>query len=518
VLNGGEYQGVRILSPYGVKRMTSSIGLPEVQMRGIGWDINTAFSSNRGDLFPVGSFGHTGFAGTSIWIDPASRTFVVILTNRVHPDGRGNDVRLRSQIASIVAGAITSPPYAPTFAVGTKADVPRAPISHSAPVGSLHHVLTGLDVLERDNFKELEGRRVGLITNQTGRDSSGRSTIDVLAAAKNLKLVAIFAPEHGLRGTEDRFVGDSKDDKTGLPVYSLYERGRRAPSVEMLAGMDTLVFDIQDVGVRFYTYIATCGYAMEAAAKNHLKMVVLDRPDPLGGYEIEGPVADEAYTQDPVTSFTCYQSLPVRYGLTIGELAMLLNAERHINADLTIVKLEGWRRADYYDGTGLAWVSPSPNIRNLNEALLYPGIGLLETTNISVGRGTDTPFEVVGAPWIDGVALAAALNRSGLAGVRFVPIRFTPKSSVFEGQECGGINLVVTERSSIQPVTTGIEIAVQLHKLYPSQWQVPRFDKLLASHEALSRIQSGEARSRSVYGWQAALGQFAILRMKYLLY
>ncbi|HYL99312.1 MAG TPA: exo-beta-N-acetylmuramidase NamZ domain-containing protein, partial [Blastocatellia bacterium] len=517
ILNSGEYNSVRILSPYGVKRMTSSIGLPELQMRGIGWDINTPYSSNRGDLFPVGSFGHTGFTGTSIWIDPASQPFVVILTDRVHPDGQGSDIRLRSLIASIVAGAIVSPPYVPTFETG-KPSPARPAISHSAPAGLLHPVLTGVDVLERDNFKELEGRRIGLITNQTGRDRAGHSDIDVLAAAKNLKLVALFAPEHGLRGADDNFESDSKDARTGLPVYSLYKKDARAPSDEALNGIDALVFDIQDVGVRFYTYIATCGYAMEAAAKHKIKMFVLDRPDPLGGYEIEGPVADEEYTHASETSFTCYYPLPVRYGLTVGELAILMNSEGHIGADLTIIKMEGWRRADYYDGTGLEWMNPSPNIRNLTEALLYPGIGLLESTNLSVGRGTDTPFELVGAPWIDGTKLSGELNRAGLSGVRFVPVGFTPKSSVYEGQECSGVSLIVTDRSSLQPVAVGIEIAVVLHRLYPMQWRVARFDRLLANRAVLGQVKSDSAAREIVYGWQPGLAQFARLRMKYFLY
>ncbi|HWX43204.1 MAG TPA: exo-beta-N-acetylmuramidase NamZ domain-containing protein, partial [Blastocatellia bacterium] len=400
MLNGGEYGGARILAPYTVERMITAGSLPPSELRGIGWDINTSFSSNRGDLFPVGTFGHTGFTGTSIWIDPSSKTFVVLLTDRVHMgSGKGNDGRLRSQVASIAAGAIIAPPYASILnpsgsaAPNLSPGIPRAPLSRAASAGPLHPVLTGIDVLERDKFKQLEGRHVGLITNHTGRDLEGRSTIDVLAAATNLKLVALFSPEHGLRGIEDTNVGDSSDPATGLPVYSLYEKDRRRPSPEMLTGIDTLVFDIQDVGTRFYTYMATCGYAMEEAARSKIKFVVLDRPDPINGYDIEGPVADAALTSQPGFSFTSYHPIPVRYGLTIGELANLFNSERKIGADLTVIKMEGWRRADYYDGTALTWINPSPNMRSLTEALLYPGIGLLETTNVSVGRGTDTPFE-----------------------------------------------------------------------------------------------------------------------------
>jgi uncharacterized protein YbbC (DUF1343 family) len=522
ILNKGEYNGVRILAPYSVERMVSAQSLPTSQMRGIGWDINTSFSSNRGDLFPIGTFGHTGFTGTSIWLDPASETFVVLLTNRVHPNGKGDVTRLRSFVASIVAGAITEPPHAAVLSnlnsPPTYIDAPRAVITRGVPSGPLHPVLTGIDVLERDAFKQLEGRRIGLITNHTGRDRQGRSTIDVLAAAKNLKLVALFSPEHGLRGIEDASVGDTRDEKTGLPVYSLYEKDRRRQAPEALKDIDTLVFDIQDVGARFYTYPATCGYALEEAAKNRIKFVVLDRPDPVNGYDIEGPVADRELTEQPAYSFTSYHPVPVRYGMTIGELAMLFNGERKIAADLTVIKMEGWRRADFFDGTALTWVNPSPNMRSLTEALLYPGIGLLETTNLSVGRGTDTPFELMGAPWIDGQKLAEALNRAGLAGVRFVPVRFTPKSSKFANEECGGVNVVITDRGAFRSVATGVEIAYQLNQLYSGKWKVDDYIRLLANRAGLSALKEGKTPSQIAATWQEGLAQFARIRQKYLLY
>jgi len=522
ILNEGQYGGVRIMSPYTVKRMVSSIRLPQSEMRGIGWDVNTSYSSNRGDLFPVGSFGHTGFTGNSIWIDPWSKTFVILLTDRVHPNGKGSDGRLRTQVASIVAGSITSPPYAPVFGGSgpdtTAPEVPRAPVTRLAPAGPLHPVTNGIDVLERDSFKALEGRHIGLITNQTGRDHAGHSTIDVLAAAPGLKLVAIFSPEHGIRGAADTFVDNGRDEKTGLPVYSLFGKGQRRPTPEMLSGIDTLVYDIQDVGVRFYTYTTTCAYSMEVAAQNHLKFVVLDRPDPIGGYEIEGPVAEPEFTTDSRFSFTAYYTIPVRYGLTIGELAMLLNSERKIGADLAVIKIEGWRRADYFDGTALTWTNPSPNMRNLNEAILYPGIGLLETTNVSVGRGTDTPFEVVGAPWIDGQKLSDALNRAGLGGVRFVPIRFTPASSKFSGQECGGVNIVITDRSAFHPVATGIQIAYELNRLYQGEWKIDDYINLLANRPVLTALKTGKTPQEIESLWQAGLAEFARIRLKYFLY
>jgi uncharacterized protein YbbC (DUF1343 family)/CubicO group peptidase (beta-lactamase class C family) len=522
ILNKGKYNGVRILAPYTVERMVSAQNLPTSQMRGIGWDINTSFSSNRGDLFPVGTFGHTGYTGTSIWLDPAGETFVVLLTNRVHPNGKGDVTRLRSFVASIVAGAITEAPHAPVFShlssPPTYVDAPRAVINRSVPSGPLHPVLTGIDVLERDGFKPLEGRRIGLITNHTGRDRTGRSTIDVLAAAKNVKLVALFSPEHGLRGIEDSNVGDTRDQKTGLPVYSLYEKDRRRPAPDTLKDIDTLVFDIQDVGARFYTYTTTCGYAMEEAARNKIRFVVLDRPNPINGYDIEGPVADRDLTEQPSFSFTSYHSIPVRYGMTIGELAMLFNAERKIGADLSVIRMEGWRRADHFDGTALTWVNPSPNMRSLTEALLYPGIGLLETTNLSVGRGTDTPFELIGAPWVDGQKLAEALNRAGLAGVRFVPVKFTPKSSKFANEECGGVNLVITDRGAFHPVATGVEIACQLNFLHPGVWKVNDYIRLLANRAALAALKDGKRSSEIAATWQAGLAEFARVRQKYLIY
>jgi uncharacterized protein YbbC (DUF1343 family)/CubicO group peptidase (beta-lactamase class C family) len=522
ILAKGEYNGARILAPYTIERMLSAHALPTSQMRGIGWDVNTSFSSNRGDLFPVGTFGHTGFTGTSIWLDPASQTFVVLLANRVHPTGKGDVTRLRSFVASIVAGAITAPPYGPIFdflRAPAFIESPRAAINRSGPpAGPLHPVLTGIDVLERDGFKQLEGRRVGLITNHTGRNRAGRSTIDVMAGAKNFRLVALFSPEHGLRGMEDANISSSRDEKTGLPIHSLYDKEKRRPTAEMLAGIDALVFDIQDVGARFYTYISTCGLAMEEAAKNKIKFVVLDRPNPINGYDIEGPVADAELTSDSKYSFTSYHQIPVRHGLTVGELAMLFNAERRIGADLSVIKMEGWRRADFFDGTSLTWINPSPNMRSLTEALLYPGTGLLETTNLSVGRGTDTPFEIIGAPWIDGQNLSDALNRAGLGGVRFVPVRFTPKSSKFAGEECGGINIVITDRGSFRPVATGLEIAYHLNRLYSTSWKIDDYLRLLVNRAALAALRAGKPPSEIAAVWQAGLADFARRRKSYLLY
>jgi len=520
ILGRGEYRGVRVLSPMGVARMTearpSGGNASDGNARGLGWDVATGYSSNRGDLFPLGSFGHTGFTGTSIWIDPASETFVVFLSNRVHPrvdPKQPADVNsLRGRIASIVAASIIAPPF---LGAGTRGrgdteiitPPPNQPVTPS-PQASLN----GIDTLARDGFALLKGRRVGLITNQTGRDREGRSTIDLLHQAPDVKLVALFSPEHGIRGVADENVADSVDEKTGLPIYSLYGATRK-PTREMLKDVDTLVYDIQDVGARFYTYISTLGLAMEEAAKNKVKFVVLDRVNPINGVEVEGPLADA-----DKLSFTAYYQLPVRHAMTVGELALLFNGERQINADLQVVRVENWRRESWFDETGLVWVNPSPNMRSLTEATLYPGIGLLETTNVSVGRGTDTPFEVVGAPWIDGRRLATGLNGARLPGVRFVPVRFTPRSSVHKDAECGGINIVITDRAQFEPITTGLEIAAQLLKLYPKDFAADKFNGLLVNQKVNNAFRQGADGRALRQIWESDLAGFRAVRSRYLLY
>jgi len=327
-----------------------------------------------------------------------------------------------------------------------------------------------------------------------------------------VKLVALFSPEHGIRGLADEKVSDTKDEQTGLPIFSLYGESRR-PTAEQLKGLDALVYDIQDVGVRFYTYIATLGYVMEEASKAKLPIFVLDRPNPINGADVEGPIADA-----DKLSFTAYHTLPVRHGLTIGELARLYNDERRINADLRVIKMEGWRRVMWFDATGLVWINPSPNMRSLTEATLYPGVGLLETTNLSVGRGTDTPFEVIGAPWLDGTKLASYLNTKRIAGVRFIPVRFTPKSSVFKNEECGGVNIVITDRARFQSVRTGIELAVALHSLFPADWKIDSYSRLLVNADMLARLKRGDSAEEIVLSLADLLENFRRARARVLLY
>jgi uncharacterized protein YbbC (DUF1343 family) len=489
LLDGGAYGGRRVLAPATVRLMTAPRPVPG-GLRTYGWDMDTKFSKNRGSLFPAGkSFGHTGFTGTSLWIGPGSRTTVVFLSNRVHPDGKGNVTPLRARVATLAAEAVL----------------------HRV-AGPLHPVATGIDVLVRERFARLKGRRVGLVTNHSGRDRDGRSTIDLLQRAPGVTLVALFSPEHGLRGAVEARVADTRDDKTGLPVYSLFGP-RRRPTAETLRGMDTLVYDIQDAGCRFYTYITTLGYVLEAAAANHVKVVVLDRPNPIGGRAVEGPVLDPGRE-----SFVGYHRLAVRHGLTVGELAQLFNKERKIGADLEVVRMEGWKRGDLFDRTGLHWINPSPNLRGLTATLLYPGVGLLETTNVSVGRGTDRPFEWFGAPWMDGRRLAAALAAEGVPGVRFMPLSLTPSASVYRGKTCGGVQILVDDWARFEPLRTGLAIACTLRRLYPDDWQVERYNELLGSRATLDGLKRGVSWQDLVRGWQPELGRFKEVRRAYLLY
>lgn len=378
--------------------------------------------------------------------------------------------------------------------------------------------LTGVDVLRREGFASLRGRRVGLVTNHTGLDGEGRATADLLHAHPDVRLVALFGPEHGIRGAVDEKVPDGTDRATGLPVYSLYGE-RTKPTQEQLAGIDMLVFDIQDVGCRFYTYISTLGLCMEAADEAGLPFLVLDRPNPLGGVGIEGPVADT-----DKLSFTAHHPIPVRHGLTVGEMAQLFHAEKaemgktHRNAPLLIAHVENWRRGETWDQTGLTWVNPSPNMRSLTQAFLYPGIGLLEFTNLSVGRGTDTPFEVVGAPWIDGRKLAHALNAQNLPGVRFVPIRFTPTASKHAHQPCGGVNIVIVRRDVFHSLQTGFALACALRDLYPKAWEHERYTTLLANSAIYFAFIAGATPTDLIYQCAADVRAFRQRSERYRIY
>jgi uncharacterized protein YbbC (DUF1343 family)/CubicO group peptidase (beta-lactamase class C family) len=516
LLNGGELEGVRVMSAATVARMITPAQLPNnAGTRGLGWDIDTSFSSNRGDLFPVGSYGHTGFTGTSLWIDPASKSYVIFLSSRLYPDGVGDVGVLRSRIATVAAAALTGASvgsgFSPTAVSGPS---PKPPASAEATAGrpAPSPLLTGIDVLARDGFAPLKGKKVGLVTNHTGRAMDGKSTIDLLHGAAGVQLVALFSPEHGIRGILDTDVPSSRDEKTGLPIHSLYGATRR-PTDSMLQGLDTVVIDLQDVGVRFYTYYATMGLVMEEAARRKIAVVVLDRPNPINGWQIEGANLD-ATGEALIT----YHQMPVRHGLTMGELAKLLNEERKIGVALTVVPVENWRRDQWFDETGLTWVNPSPNMRNLNQATLYPGVGAIEYSNISVGRGTDQPFEQIGAPWINGPRLAAALNGRNLPGIRFYPVTFTPSSSKYEKQECQGVFMVITNRVTLQPTRLGLEIAGALFKLFGDQYQLANTNLLVGSKDSLERVKRGEDPAAVAARWSADEARWRQLRAKYLMY
>jgi len=508
LLDGGKgIDGKRVLSPLTVRMMIDPGSTPEGQRRGLGWDIETSYSGPRGSLFGPTSFGHTGFTGTSLWVDPETETFVILLTSRLHPDGKGAGPNaLRGEVATLVASAIVDATTKPTEreAVTLKSSPPKSP--------ALRPVDCGVDVLASRGFRELRDKRVGLVTNHTGRTKSGTTTIDLLFGAPGVELVALFSPEHGIRGAVDTTVNDSKDEKTGLPIYSLYGKTRK-PTAESLSGVEVLVYDIQDIGTRYYTYISTLGLLLEAAKENNIPVVVLDRPNPINGVSVAGPIRDADFA-----SFIAHHALPVRHGMTVGELARLFNAERSIGADLTVIPCEGWRRADTYDRSGLEWVNPSPNMRSLTEALLYPGVGLLEASNLATGRGTDTPFERIGAPWIDDRALAKALNERGLPGVRFTPIRFMPRERQFAGLECKGVQILVTDWGTFEPVDLGLSIAITLKSLYPRLWDSSGFLKMLADRDAYEALMAGADLAAIRTTWDGELTEFLKVRAGYLIY
>ena len=523
ILAGELLHGSRILSRSSIEKMTT----PEqpanaASLRGFGWDIDSPFSTNRGELLPVGSFGHTGFTGTSLWIDPVTDTYIILLTNAVHPRGGKSAVALRSRVATAtVKGlALTVPEreklrlaritgYNETLMAGRRFEQRNGTVRN------------GVDVLEDHAFGELgpdpqHPVRLGLITNQSGVDAHHQRTADVLAHVPGLKLAAIFSPEHGLAGTMDTTeIANGRDAATGAPVYSVYgaTESDRRPDPALISGLDVLVYDIADVGVRFYTYETTLGYFLEAAAKAGKRIVVLDRPNPVTGAFVQGPVADAGRE-----SFVSYWQTPVRHGMTIGELARMFNSERGIGARLSVVPMAGWMRGDWFDSTGQLWTNPSPNMRRLDEAILYPGIGMIEATNLSVGRGTDTPFAVVGAPWVVPEDLARYLNARQIAGVRFVPVRFTPDGSKYNGEVCGGVSLMLTDRDALDAPELGVEIAAALLALYPGQYKIEGLDSLMVNQATFAALGRGEDPRRVAEDWRVPLEQFQAVRAKYLLY
>ncbi len=495
-------------------------------LRAYGWDVRSGFSGNRGRSLSSRSFGHGGFTGTGMWIDPTNDLYVIFLANRVHPSGEGACNSLIREVGSVAADAIDwSTPPAPrvTLAPWTQVEFVDTPMQEatktikSAESTEKTSVLTGVDVLRRDDFQSLAGMKIGLITNPTGVARDGVSDITLLHESTNVHLEKLFSPEHGLYALKDEKVTDETDPATGLHVYSLYGETRR-PTAEMLDGIDTLVFDIQDIGTRFYTYMSTMGEAMLAAAEHGKRFVVLDRPNPIDGVRVEGPITDAGRE-----SFIAWDAIPLRHGMTMGELAQFFKRSRKLDTlDLEVVRCEGWKRSVRFDQTDLPWVSPSPNMRNLTEELLYPGMGLLETTNVSVGRGTATPFEWFGAPWLDLDAsekLVESLDALKLPGIFFATCRFTPDASVHKNVECCGVQLTLTDPDAFDSVRTGIEIACQLQKLFGDRWNGAKgFDRLLVHQATLDGVLSGQSYETLSSAWQLTLDAFMTQRAECLLY
>ena len=518
LLNRGTLDGQRIFEPTTVKEMWSSTGPDSATGRTLGWDVSSSFSKTMSPFFPEGSVGHLGFTGTAVWIDPVTRSYLIVLTNRVHPYGGGaariRDLRVR--VAAAAGAQLFQPPVVadpgPTSGPAADGSSPEARLMPGEPMLPQERVLTGLDVLSDQKFAMLSGHSVGVVTNQTGIDLHGRRAIDLIAAAPNVRLQAIFSPEHGLMGVSNTDVPHSRDVVTGLPIWSLYGSTKR-PTSAMLKDITLLVFDIQDVGVRYYTYLTTLVYVMEEAARQRIPVLVLDRPNPINGRVVEGPLMDR-----DLLSFTAPHPIPVRTGMTIGEFAKLAAAERKIPVTLTVVPLVGWDRDRWFDETGLPWVNPSPNIRSVTQALLYSGVGLLEATNLSVGRGTDMPFEVIGAPWIEPRGLADALNRQGLRGVRFDPIWFTPTADVYTSISCGGVRVVVTDREAIRPVTVAFALARTLRERHRDQFRPESIQNLLVNRSTMWAFLRGEVLDRLVAWSEVDRTSFLNRRASYLMY
>lgn len=512
MLGRGRRGKIRLFSPLTIRKFTTPQSPPDQPiLRGLGWDIDSPYSGNRGDLFPIGSYGHTGFTGTSLWIDPSTNSYVILLTNSVHPHIRRAITSLRGRVATIVAAALHVD--APGILLTGYNETLRSAGIHR-DVARNAEVLTGLDVLAEQGFEPLRGKRVGLITNHTGIGRDGRRNVDMMLEA-GIKVTALFSPEHGIAGTADRpEVANSRDPATGIPIWSLYSGKNRRPTAEMLRDLDVLVFDIQDVGARFYTYISTMAYAMEEAAKHRLPLFLLDRPNPITGVHVEGPILDK-----DLLSFVGYFPLPLRHGMTAGELARMFNVENRIGADLRVIRMKNWQRGDWFDSTGLVWVNPSPNMRSLNAALLYPGVAMLEASrNYSVGRGTDAPFEQIGADWIRGPELAAYLNKRFVPGVRFYPTRFEPVSSHFAGVSIEGVRFVITDRQAFDSARLGLEIAAALRELYPGEISLQDNRRLIGNAETIAALDNGADPRQFQQKLTDQLQGFLEVREKYLLY
>ena len=513
-----------LVSPQTFDAFTSPHDVPTA-LRGLGWDMMSPRTKSRGEGLGMRAYGHGGYTGTQLWIDPQPLLraeprdvvparappgyFVLFLSNRVYPHGRqpgapvvipGEAQELEAKVGTIAAGILAPTP--PQTIAPAPCDKPTS------------DVLAGIDVLRADDFASLRGRKIALFTNDAARTKDGARTLDALAKAKDVAVVRVLSAEHGLGADREGSIPDERDAATGVEIVSLYGRGSEEERMtRALSGVDTLVIDIPDAGVRFYTYASTMRRTLAPAAQRGLRVVVLDRPNPIDGEHVAGPLPDPT-----VKGLVHGSLLPVRHGMTLGELTRMFDAEAHLGIDLDIVRAQGWRRSDYQDATGYAWSAPSPNLRNLTEATLYPGVALLEGTNVSVGRGTDIPFELIGAPYMDGEALARALNARHVPGVSFSKLMFTPTTSAFSGQACQGVKLSITDRASLDPVRVGLEIAAALSTLYPTTFHTKDVQRLLASRAATDALTAGKQAAEVEATWRKDLATFRVKRDKYLLY
>jgi uncharacterized protein YbbC (DUF1343 family) len=420
-----------------------------------------------------------------------------------------NSVPAARSLLIVMIGSVLCFTMALTCITASAADTKRTVRKSSSRAG---RVQSGLDVLVAEKFAPLRGKHIGIITNHTGLDSQGKSTIDLLAHAPGLQVVAIFSPEHGLGGRLDEKVSSAKDPSTGLPVYSLYG-DRLRPSDEMLQGIDTLVFDLQDAGVRFYTYTTTMAYCLEEAAKRNIAFYVLDRPNPIGGEIVEGPMLDP-----DKTNFVAYYPIPVRYGLTIGELAQFFNSENHIKADLHVITMKNWHRNYFYESTGLRWIPPSPNLRTMKGSIVYPGLEILQNAGVSVGRGTESPFELFGAPWMDGEKVVSALNAAHLPGLKFVTQPFIPVNGLYAGKRCNGVGIRIGDRAAVRSMRMGLEVAVLLRRLSPDNFDASKTLTLLGNADTVQKLKDGASATEIAISWQAGLNEFDKTRRRYFLY
>ncbi|MEM9280242.1 MAG: exo-beta-N-acetylmuramidase NamZ domain-containing protein [Verrucomicrobiota bacterium] len=513
MLNRGRVGELQLLSEAAVEEATQN-QLPETFeiSRGLGWDISSPYAYQRGERFPREGFGHTGWTGTSVWVDPASETFVILLANRNHP-AEGTSIKpLRIEVGTLAGEAVG---YTRAVPLAEREEEETEDSFHAVAAGGDGAVLNGIDVLERDGFSALAGLRVGLVTNQTGINRQRRSTADLLAESPEVNLVALFSPEHGIRGVlEQDSVDDGRDLGTGLPIFSLYKSDSRKPTEAQLEGLDALVFDIQDIGCRFYTYVSTMGLAMEAAGEAGKKFIVLDRVNPIGGEVVDGPIRSGRGND-----FVAFHDIPVQHGMTVGELAKMFREERGIEIDLQVIPVEGWHPSLRFDDTGLPWINPSPNIRSATQATLYPGVGLIEFTNVSVGRGTLTPFEHVGAPYIHEGRLAQRLREEDLPGIIFLPTRFTPDASVYEGEDCGGVRFVISDRDQLRPLDLGLALMRSLYDLHPGTFSLEEKGDVLLRHQpTLEAVLDGKSIEAVREGWQPELDHFLKRREAFLLY